>query len=101
MTRIALVGMSDLAEIAMICAAENGIVLVGIVNSHDCHRSQFAGLSILKRFEDIPGEFNGAVITDITNPQAVYDAAVTTLGADCVIAPRILGIAKREQRAAE
>jgi hypothetical protein len=100
MTRVVLAGMSDLAEIAMICATENGIVLVGIVDQAS-DRLQFAGLSILRHFENIPGDFNGAVITDLTNPQAAYDAAVTRLGVDCVIAPGILGIARREQKAAK
>jgi hypothetical protein len=89
MTRIVLVGMSDLAEIAMICATENGIVLVGIIDSGS-DRSQFAGLAILGRFDEIPGGFNGAVITDLTSPQATYDAAVAELGIDCVIAPVFL-----------
>ena len=97
--RIVLVGMSDLAEIAAICAAESDIVLAGIV-SHDNVRSHFAGLSVLQRFEDVPGGFNGAVVTDITNPRAAYDAAVARLGVDCVIAPAILGITRRTHKAA-
>jgi hypothetical protein len=100
MTRIVLVGMSDLAEIAMICATENGVVLVGIVDQGS-DRAQFAGLPVLKSFENIPGNFDGAVITDLTNPQAAYDGATARLGVDSVIAPNILGIARREQKAAE
>jgi hypothetical protein len=100
MARIVLVGMSDFAEIAMICATESDVVLVGIVDQGS-DRSHFAGLPVLKRFEDIPDNFNGVVITDLTSPQAVYDDAVARLGVDCVIAPRILGVARREQKAAE
>lgn len=100
MTRIVLAGMSDLAEIAMVCAAESGVVLVAIVDQAPS-RPQFAGLPVITDFANVPNGFNGAVVTDLKNPQATYDAAVTRLGADCVLSPGILGITSHNQKAAE
>jgi predicted transcriptional regulator len=90
-SRIVLVGISELAEICMICAAEQSISLVAMV-APGAGGEQFLGLSAVPDFTSVPGGFDGAVITDLSSPQATYDRAVAELGAARVVAPSILGV---------
>jgi hypothetical protein len=99
-TRVVLVGFSELAEVSMLCATECEITLAAIVDAG--HPAiQFVGLPVVANFADVPGGFDGAVITDLTDPQASYVRASAMLGASHVRAPAILGIAPPDREAAE
>jgi hypothetical protein len=54
------------------------------------------------RAEDVPGGFDAAIITDLVDPMASYQAALALLSADRVISPPLLGISvSPSQEAAE
>jgi hypothetical protein len=97
LNRIVLVGTSELAEIATICATEQGVVLAAIVQQ-GVPEAELAGLPVVTSFAQVPGGFDAAVITDLRAPQATYDAATAALGVDRVISPAILGIVTQQQR---
>ena len=99
-TRVVLVGLSELAEISTLCAADCQVALVAIVEPTR-PVSQFVGLPVVADFSDVPGGFDGAVITDLTVPGASYARAVARLGTSKVRAPAILGIAPIARQAAE
>jgi hypothetical protein len=92
--RAALLGMSEFAEVAVICAAEQGLTLAGIVDATSEVQS-FLGISIVRSLEDLTA--NCAVVTAIRDPQALYDAACGKFGADKVFAPSILPIVRRKR----
>src|SRR5262249_12288022 len=49
---VLLVGQSDLAEIAALCALEQAVSIVGLVQA-DATRDQFVGLPVFKNFDAI------------------------------------------------
>jgi hypothetical protein len=91
LSRVVLVGTSELAEIATICATDKGVVIAAIVQP-DVPETELAGLPVVADFGEVQGGFDAAVISDLRAPQKTYDHAVRVLGSGLVIAPPILGI---------
>jgi DNA-binding MarR family transcriptional regulator len=93
MKTVALVGASELAEIITLCAADRSINIVGIVDHGKTGRH--AGLPVVATFGEIVG-VDGLIVSDLADPKAAYDAAVSAVGADRVLAPALLsGIRSR------
>src|SRR5262249_4767079 len=63
-SRIALAGISDLAEIAMICAVESGIAIVAVVDANDSVAS-FMGTPVARAFDAIADQVDAVVVTDL------------------------------------
>jgi hypothetical protein len=97
--RVVLVGLSELTEIAMLCAAENDMVMAAIVAKD--RRKSYLGVPVAQALSGIQTGFDMAVITDLMDPSGAYEDAVRALGADRVASPSILGITSRKQEAAE
>ena len=89
-SRILLVGVSELGEIATLCVNENGLTLIGIYDPADV-RDDFAGLRVIRSLDRAPA-FDAAVITDFIEPQRLYDDLVAALPPERVLAPRLLDI---------
>ncbi len=71
--RVALVGQGDFYEIAGLCAREYSVSLVGgAIDKADA-----------------------ALIVDLSDPQAAFDAAIKVLPRECVLAPRLLKVSQR------
>ena len=96
--RIALVGVSDLAEIATICALEQGITIAAVVDPQ-ARRDRFVGTPVVPSLEAVPGGFDALVITDLASTQETMKAALTALEAERVFVPALLGL--RPDRAME
>src|SRR5215471_10917698 len=62
--RIALMGVSDLAEIATICALEQGVSIVAVVDPKT-NGGPFVGTTIVASFDAVPGGFDALVVTDL------------------------------------
>jgi DNA-binding MarR family transcriptional regulator len=88
MRRIALAGVSDLAEIAILCAQEQGVELIGIVDP-DYRGTQFFGLNVRKTLGEF-GRVDAIIVTHLAAPGDVYKSLVSEAGADRVLAPRLL-----------
>jgi predicted transcriptional regulator len=88
--RVALYGAGDLAEIAMLCAREHDVEIVGIVESEPAVES-FLGLPVVAVAAQLGG-VDAAIVVDLATPQRAFDAAVATFGAERVLAPDILRI---------
>ena len=56
--RIALAGVSDLAEIATICARESAVEIVAIVDGQSILR-RFVGFPIARSYDDVAGSIDG------------------------------------------
>lgn len=100
-SKVVLVGQSDLAEIAALCAMEHGIGIVGLVQA-GATQSQFIGLPIFEDFDAISASFDSVLITDVGNAQKACEDAVARFGIDRVLVPELLRVRHHQQsRAAE
>lgn len=89
LTRIALAGVSDLAEIAMICAPENGAKIVAVIDDAS-NRSQFVGVPVIPSFDSIAGGFDAVLITDTRNTGETLERLVAVLGTERILVPTLL-----------
>jgi len=96
-TRMALAGISDLAEISTICALESGVRIVGIIDANN-PIEHFAGIPVFASIDAMGIPFDGLMITDIRNSAELYLSAVERLGADRVGFPALLGLSYLTQR---
>jgi len=86
--KIVLHGLTDLAEIAVLCASDHDVELIGIIdpNSKLC---KYTNIRIHSDFSSID-DFDALIITDLGSPQKEFDRLVKRFGPDCVFAPAIL-----------
>jgi DNA-binding MarR family transcriptional regulator len=89
--RVALAGISDLAEIATICALERDIEIVAVVDARSS-LSRFVSLPVRASFEGIEAKIDGVIVTDLTTASTTFAAATARLGEDRVLAPSLLGL---------
>lgn len=89
--RIAMAGVSELAEIAALCQLESTIELVGIVDP-DSRLTRFAGIDVVDSVAALDDPVDGVLVTDVRKASDVYARMVETLGAANVRAPRLLGL---------
>jgi len=88
-SRIAILGVSDLAEIAAICALDTGITIAGVVDP-DSDLPRFVGVPVAKVFDDVEGSVDAVLVTDSRTTRATTAAAVARFGADRVLIPQLL-----------
>ncbi len=89
--RIALLGVSDLAEIATICALESDIKITAVVDPRSKLKA-FVGVPVLASLDEIRDQADCVVVTDLRTANGTVKAAVEKLGEDRVLIPKILGI---------
>lgn len=89
--RIAILGMSDLAEIAAICALDCGLVIVAVVDGRS-ELSSVVGVPVRASFDEIGGEVDAVFVTDMKDTYAAIEAATLRFGADRVLVPAVLDV---------
>jgi DNA-binding MarR family transcriptional regulator len=90
-TRIALFGVSDLAEIATICALEQGITIVGVVDAK-AKTDRFVGTPVVASIDAMPSGFDALIITDLQATRDTVIAALTAVEPERVFVPSLLGL---------
>ena len=91
--KIVLHGLTDLAEIAVLCASDHDVDLIGIIDPS----------SKLDKYNNIPvhpdfsrvDDFDALIITDLGSPQQEFDILLRRYGADRVFAPAILKLSSK------
>jgi DNA-binding MarR family transcriptional regulator len=96
--QVVVAGVSDLAEIARICALESGIDIVAVVD-RSAEVSTFVGVPVVSDFKDVPGAFEAVVVTDLRNAQEAFDLAAAHINAHRVLVPKLLGLRIRYEAA--
>jgi DNA-binding MarR family transcriptional regulator len=86
--RMALAGISDLAEIAMICALDTGVQVTAIVDSNST-LSHFIGVPVVSSFEAIAGNCDAILITDLQHVATITEQASTYFGPERVLTPKL------------
>ena len=87
--KVLLVGRSDLAEIAALCALEQGVEIVGLVQN-GAGEDQFIGVPVFKDFDAVSPSFGFVLVTDVADSRRTYDGAVARFGIDRVLVPEML-----------
>ena len=91
--RVALLGASDLAEIVILCASDVSIRIVGVVDEHP-PENPLMGLPVVGIISALPA-IDAVIVTDLKDPQTVFDDAVALLPPGTVLAPRMLNVSPR------
>ncbi len=89
--RVALIGAGDLTEVAILCAIEQGIEIVAVVDA-DWPSETFIGRPVVKKLADLPKAAHGLVVTSLERSQAVYDELVRQVGVERVMVPGAVGV---------
>ncbi len=87
--RIVLVGASDLAEIAIICAAEANAKIVGVADA-GVSQERFHGLPVWARLEDARAKADAAMVTSLEDARRAFVDASAVFGAERVLVPALL-----------
>jgi DNA-binding MarR family transcriptional regulator len=89
--KILLVGQTDLAEIASLCAMEHGVKIVGVVQK-GAAKPEFIGLPVFADFDAVTEPFDAVLIADLLKPRETCEAAVNRLGVERVLVPDLLRV---------
>ena len=87
--RIALMGVSDLAEIAVVCAIDRRVKIVAVIDATTAS-SRLAGVPVVAEPAAISGGCDGVILSHITATQDAYDRAIAEFGKARVLVPGIL-----------
>lgn len=90
-TNIAFAGISDLAEIGVICAHDFPIKIVAVIEPPSAG-SSFCGLPV-KESVGTCGPVDAVIVTNIATPEATYRAIARQIDPERVLAPTLLRVA--------
>jgi DNA-binding MarR family transcriptional regulator len=93
---VVLVGRSDLAEIAVICAMECQIEIVALVDPKSAP-GHFLGVPVAASFDEVARSFDAVAITDLESTYESWDRARLRFGEGRVLLPRLLGVMKNPE----
>jgi len=89
--RVILVGLSELAEVAVLSVADSEVTVAGIIDP-TASVNRYLNLPVYSDWKDVSCGYDGAIITDLIDPSAGLAAAIAILGENHVLAPPILGM---------
>ncbi|MEW6451012.1 MAG: winged helix-turn-helix transcriptional regulator [Pseudomonadota bacterium] len=89
--KVVLIGCSDLAEIAVICAADTGIEIVAVVDTAIAP-SRLAGVEVLASFDAVPVTFDAVIVTDLVSGRKASETAIARFGHERVFVPDALRV---------
>jgi DNA-binding MarR family transcriptional regulator len=95
-TRIALLGASDLAEIAAICALDGGVVIAAVVDAKLASQ-RFAGVPVFRDIDLMVPPPDGVLVTDMRCAGATVQNVIAKFGADRVLLPALLRVRPSER----
>ena len=86
--KVTLVGVSDLAEVATICAQKYPIKISAVIDEGQAG-NQFYGVPVVTDLADCEG-VDAAIVTGTEVPEVKLKAIMTRLGAERMLTPRLL-----------
>lgn len=91
-TKIAIAGSGELAEIAMLSASATGMTVQAVI-APGRNIPDFHGHTVVPDLDTaLARGAEAVIIADSSTPQAIYDLICTTLPAERVLAPRLLHV---------
>jgi DNA-binding MarR family transcriptional regulator len=92
---VGLAGGSDLAEIAILAAAEQGVSVAGLADA-GMSRVNVLGVQVFATASDMVPAPDGWIVTAISGSQAIYDTLAAAHGHHAVLAPALLAVRARK-----
>jgi DNA-binding MarR family transcriptional regulator len=90
---VVLVGASDLGEIAVFCAREHGVNVAGFIDG-GADGATFAGQTLWREMV-VVASADAALVTDLSDPQATFEAVKRHLSDERILIPRFLKVSRR------
>lgn len=87
--RVVLAGVSDLAEIAIICAVDSGVEVVAVVDGSS-NLSHFVGFPVVRGYNEVADRTDGVIVTDFRTTRQTMSAAIGRFGVERVLTPALL-----------
>jgi hypothetical protein len=94
--RIALYGVGDLAEIAILCAMRHPIEVIGVADDQ-FNSELFLDLSVCSSLEDIP-RIDGVLLTESRRPQHSYEVLSSQIAPNRILIPDLLHVTRKDVR---
>lgn len=91
---LSLYGVSELAEVAVLCAADARIEIVGVADPN-FRQPTFVGLNVARELRGLE-PFDAILFTTVRGPQKRYNALTTEYAVGRVLVPPLLGIVPAE-----
>lgn len=91
---VCLVGASEVAEVAALCAVEAAVPIVAIVDSN-ASGVRLVGIPVVPAFGDLARACDGAIVTSIDHESEVTALAIAEFGARRVLVPALLKAPQR------
>ena len=89
LNRMAILGACELAEIAAICAIDNGVTVTAVIDPRST-AERVVGAPRVQSFDGVV-DTDAVFIADPNMPRAVIDAAIAQFGANRIFAPALIG----------
>jgi DNA-binding MarR family transcriptional regulator len=93
--RVALLGVSDLAEIATICVLQTGTTIVAVIDPQSALEA-FVGVPVLSTLDEIRDRIDCVLVTDLKTAHETVNTAIEKIGIDRVLVPALLGVRTHE-----
>lgn len=93
--KVALLGASEVAEVAALCALEAEIAVAAIVAPAMVDAAtalgRFVGLPLVASLADLPGDLDGVIVCSLRDAERQALEAIASFGRDRVLIPGFLG----------
>jgi DNA-binding MarR family transcriptional regulator len=96
LSRVAILGANDLAEIAAICSLDLGVTICAVVDPKT-KLTRFVGVPIVKSFDALDESVDALLIADLTATHGTIKAAVDRFGAKGVLVPEFVSSSATER----
>ena len=93
--RIALHGLTDIAEISVLCVANFDVEIIGIVDDSSS-LDEYGGIPVVQNYSEL-ADLDALIVTDLGDPQSIYEKMIEMLPAERVLAPLVLNVTPRNQ----
>lgn len=97
--RIAFAGVSDLAEVAMICSLEFPVTVAGVVDPERAGK-YFCGTKVRATLDEC-GPVDAVIITHLSAPYEAYRALAEAIEPDRILVPALLRVALQQAASSE
>lgn len=96
LNRVALCGVSDVAEIAILCAREFPVEIVGVVDRayREAGNDRFHDLPVERYLIEL-GALDTAMVTDMKDSQAVFEGLRAQMPDERVLTPAVLRVSRK------
>ncbi len=94
--RVALYGMGDLAEIAMLCAMVHPVEIAGVVDP-DPESGRFVTVTVAPQLAGL-GPVDAVILTEFRASQASYDTLAESISPARILVPQLLKVSRTRVR---